>query len=492
MEEYELQLLTVEQALLTTQDETARQELQTLKDSLIELIALTQVTEEENKKEKAKEDDDDDEMQRFMREINEISKDEKRDDKTKLQELRDKFEKMVGEKCSAPHKHTWGAVAYHNAIICGIEDEAYIDEDGNVDVKLRVLFTNPTHREMLPCNYYFEGNCRFDDANCHFSHGESIPAGELREYAVPDFSRLSRNCVVLAKLNDRLWHRGRVLCANFIEKLCRVRLDNREHKEREQDFNFEDLLPIFHDEDLSSGSSSDSDTESDDYPMTSSDTNGGFSNLFTYQLAQPLGNWEKHTRGIGSKLMAKMGYVYGTGLGSDGRGIITPVTAQILPPGRSLDHCMELREAANGDKDLFSVEKKLQKDQKKQEQLNAKAYERETQKSSVDVFSFINDTIFSTPKSTDIPKNKPSLQSHTAKSLNVESVRVADDIRRKEREIAEVEKSLKRNASGSQLHDHFKQKLQAKNAELNALQREEKSLSREQATRKTKEKLCVF
>lgn len=197
-------------------------------------------------------------------------------------------------------------------------------------------------------------------------------------------------------------------------------------------------------------------------------------------------------QGIGSKLMEKMGYVYGTGLGSGGRGIITPVTAQILPPGRSLDHCMELREAANGDKDLFSVEKKLRKDQKKQEILNAKAYERESQKINTDVFAFINDTILATPKTNETPKNKSSLQSHSSKSLNVESVRIADDIRRKEREIAEVERSLKRNANVSKIHDHLKQKLYVKNEELNALQREEKSLTREQATRKTKEKLCVF
>lgn len=190
--------------------------------------------------------------------------------------------------------------------------------------------------------------------------------------------------------------------------------------------------------------------------------------------------------------MEKMGYIYGTGLGSGGRGIITPVTAQILPPGRSLDHCMELREAANGDKDLFSVEKQLQKNQKKQEILNTKAYEREAQKMNTNVFTFINDTILSTPKSNEIPKNKPSLQSHSSKSLNVESVRIADDIRRKEREIAEVERSLKRNPNGSKIHDHLKQKLNAKNEELYILQREEKSLSREQATRKTKEKLCVF
>lgn len=235
--------MSVEQALLSTHDESARQELQTLKDNLVELIALTQVTQEENKNDNQIVDD---EIQRFMKEINEIGKDEQGDDGTKAEELKTKFEKMIGEKCSAPHKHSWGAIAYHNAIICGIEDEAYIDDDGNVDVKLRILFTNPTHREMLPCNYYLNGNCRFDDANCHFSHGEIVSATEIREYVVPDFSRLSRNCVVLAKLKDRMWHRGRILCSNFVEKVCRVRLDNRQHNEREKDFNFEDLLPIFH------------------------------------------------------------------------------------------------------------------------------------------------------------------------------------------------------------------------------------------------------
>lgn len=151
---------------------------------------------------------------------------------------------MVGEKCRAPHKHTWGAVAYHNAIICSIEDEGSIDDEGHVDVSFRILFTNPTHREMMPCSYYLEGECRFDDANCHFSHGEVVQATDVREYTTPDFARLSRSCVVLAKLDDGLWHRGRVLCANFVEKQCRVRLDSRNNKVREKDFNFEDVLPI--------------------------------------------------------------------------------------------------------------------------------------------------------------------------------------------------------------------------------------------------------
>ncbi|XP_054742779.1 zinc finger CCCH-type with G patch domain-containing protein [Anastrepha obliqua] len=502
--EYESQLQRVEQSLHATENEDERIALSGLKADLLELIELTKQT---YAAEHSHNEDGcvfNEELERFKSEIAQLNNDGtngsndtidcKGDDEKQMEELRSNLETMVGQKCSAPHQHTWGAIGYHNALVCGVDNSATIDCKGVLKIRLRVLFTNPTHREMLPCLFYLEGECRFDDEHCHYSHGELVDVEELRPYTEPDFTLLARNCVVLAKLPDRLWYRGRVLCANFVEKLCRVRLDKRDENKRERDFSFEDLLPIFHDDDLSSGSSSESSNE-DDVGYSEDVKNARRAQLteqqlFEFKSTQPLGEWEKHTRGIGSKIMAKMGYIHGTGLGSDGGGIVIPVTAQILPQGYSLDRCMELREAANGDKNYFSVEKKILLQKKKQEKYNVKAYERESQRT--DVFTFINDNILGRETESKEAKKTLSLSNETTKSLNVASVRIADDIRRKEREIIKLRQSMDRNANGTDVHKRLKQQLQTKLEELKALQKEENKLSTEQASRKTKNKLCIF
>ncbi|KAJ8617528.1 hypothetical protein MRB53_013714 [Persea americana] len=51
---------------------------------------------------------------------------------------------------------------------------------------------------------------------------------------------------------------------------------------------------------------------------------------------EKIGAFEKHTKGFGSKMMAKMGFVEGTGLGRDAQGITKPLTAVRLPKSRGL------------------------------------------------------------------------------------------------------------------------------------------------------------
>lgn len=51
---------------------------------------------------------------------------------------------------------------------------------------------------------------------------------------------------------------------------------------------------------------------------------------------ESIGAFEKHTKGFGSRMMAKMGFVPGTGLGKDAQGIINPLAAVKLPKSRGL------------------------------------------------------------------------------------------------------------------------------------------------------------
>ncbi|KAM1061491.1 hypothetical protein ACFX14_025865 [Malus domestica] len=52
--------------------------------------------------------------------------------------------------------------------------------------------------------------------------------------------------------------------------------------------------------------------------------------------SQRVGAFERHTKGFGSKMMAKMGFVEGTGLGKDSQGIVNPLAAVRLPKSRGL------------------------------------------------------------------------------------------------------------------------------------------------------------
>lgn len=239
--------------------------------------------------------------------------------------------------------------------------------------------------------------------------------------------------------------------------------------------------------------------------------------LLTPAPDQKLGAWEAHTKGFGSRILQKFGYIVGTGLGQNGEGIIVPISAQVLPPGRSLDHCMTLREQANGDKDLFSVEKKLKRQQARQERQNVKAYERAKQKED-NIFNFLNQNILNNMPSTSgmhhntavaaaaaaaalmkkdahRSTSKPSpidYKTQTNRNLNVESLKIGEDIRKMEREIQKLQESLRRHKDGTQMSQQLNMQLDIRKTELDRMKKSESCLHKEQNLRKDKTKLTIF
>lgn len=162
---------------------------------------------------------------------------------------------------------------------------------------------------------------------------------------------------------------------------------------------------------------------------------------------------------------------------------------------------MALREQANGDKNLFSVERKLKRQQQKQEIQNAKAYERE--KNNQDVFNFLNQNILNNMPSTSGNQSmlkeakrqkttKNDIKTHTTRKLNVESLKIGEDIRKMEREIQKLSESLRRQKDGTHISQQLNMQLDIRKTELDRMKKSESCLLTEQNIRKDKSKLSIF
>ncbi|KFB46993.1 AGAP002111-PA-like protein [Anopheles sinensis] len=516
IQQYTAQITQIDQVLQLTTDKNERLELEKLKYDLTELLHLTRETldhaivdgtstETKEAADRNGGDEVEDEFAQFMKEIKELDKEESdekeapsSDDSPAAKQDDLDLDGLVGSKCSAPHVHSWGSKVYHNAMVCSL------DTSELANATATVLFTNPTHQEMIPCSYFLEGECRFSEERCRYSHGEVVRLDELRDYREPQFERLRQkgSRALVKQQPSRLWCKGTVQSVNFETKTCKVQLEEGKQREQ-QEVPFEDLFPL--DDDEGDGSGGDKSSTDDDSSGEEADEEAiRKAQLVEKSLFQPapdrrLGEWEEYTRGIGSKIMQKMGYVVGTGLGKEGEGRVVPVSAQVLPQGRSLDYCMELREQANGDKDLFSVEKKLIQLKKQQERKDARDYARRSAAASErkDVFSFINEQVFNGGESSSSsranqPQGKGDLKQHSSKNLNIASLKLSEEIRRAEAEVERLKIALTRHKAGTPASDNLLKQIEAKRAEISRMQATEHNISVEQRLRNDKRKMTVF
>lgn len=55
---------------------------------------------------------------------------------------------------------------------------------------------HPTNKKMQPCPYYLEGNCKYSDDKCHYSHGYAVRLDEVQDLRY-DFSLEIQNTLIV-------------------------------------------------------------------------------------------------------------------------------------------------------------------------------------------------------------------------------------------------------------------------------------------------------
>lgn len=530
IEVYQKQLQQIEEALAAAGNEDKSQ-LKELQANLLQLLELTlqqlnqqplsdevkddrgfdskeQVTETIAPSNDTNEDNNlDDEFALFKSEIAAIVGEDEPEEET-AKYSKEELEAMVGNHYRAPFTEKWGGLSYHNVVILSLVTR----DGGNINLgkpEVKVLYSQPTSTQMLTCRFFLSGHCKYSEDKCRFSHGKVIPVSEIKEYRDPNYDALVPGSRVLVQHSSDLWTNATV--QDILEDRSAFCIKYDKNKEIAEVTAMQ-LVPLCCEDSMEQNSDDDYDDAErlkkpefikDTNPDSSDDESQIFipsANWYQNSLSCRLGEWEKYTKGIGSKLMLKMGYVVGTGLGREGEGRVEPVTAYVYPQGVSLDRCMELREASNGE-ELLEVEKRLDREKRKEEAKSAQVAERLRKQTSV--FDIINKKLggkgHTSEDDTDDPKQKPAvnicstvLQKDTAKNLNMKNYQISENIRQLEKEVQKMEKAKSRQSNNKAALGIINTKLEAKRLELQKFKEAELKVQGEQQKRRDTKKYCVF
>ncbi|KAM4738373.1 zinc finger CCCH-type with G patch domain-containing protein [Anableps anableps] len=392
-------------------------------------------------------------------------------------------DELSGTKVRAPYRTTWGTLEYHNAMVVGAEPP-----DGE-EAQVRVLYVYPTQKSMKPCPFYLEDKCRFQE-NCRFSHGEVVYVSELREFLDCDLSNLEEGSACLARHEDGIWYPAKI--KEIDSGFFTVKFDSLLMKDAVVEADGV-IPPLREDDPLSSDSDSD-DTGDADAVAYAKVLDSAAESAAAVNSAN-FGGWEAHTRGIGSKLMLKMGYEYGKGLGKMQEGRVEPVMAVVLPKGKSLDECAELTQRR--------TQSRAAKDGTHGARPKRCRKPRVSTRGRRTVFDFLNHKLGD--KSSDPAEGGAAAASgatgveayragkSTKRSLNVKLFQAAERVAQTEREIQKLSESLSRQTGrDSSRVKQLEEKLSAARRLLAQQKAHELSIQKEHKKADTHKKMTEF
>lgn len=290
-------------------------DIESLKEKLRHLDKLmAEETDEESKKELIQTKEDLEELVQLMaEEIEEktagesaemIEEDEGADETTGECELEAIIQlisdDLIGSRCMAPFDSD-RSLALHTAIIMDIDSPS----------RVRVLFSHPTCPSMKACSHFLSSTCRYN-SNCRFSHGYSVELERIQDYEKPDYTSIVEQGLILVKGLSDLWELGRISAIDGQDVAVKVLKSGTEVSAKRKD-----LVPI--------GKFEEEQPDQESWKELKKDTLGGV-------VVGDLGKWNGGD--IGMKLMVKMGYKVGQGLGKRSDGIVHAIQARICPKSK--------------------------------------------------------------------------------------------------------------------------------------------------------------
>ncbi|EGT59845.1 hypothetical protein CAEBREN_23807 [Caenorhabditis brenneri] len=368
LENLKLQIRQLNVLIDQEEDESSREELIQTKNDLEELLSLMEEEEEEKNScegtsEEVKKDDV-------------LDEDDGEDDNS--------TDNLLGSRCLAPYNSD-RSLPLHTAIIMDIESST----------RVRVLFSHPTCSAMKPCTHFLGSNCRFNE-NCRFSHGYSVELERIEDYQEPDYSSIVEQGLVLVKGSSELWELGRISAIDGQQVAVKLLKSGNEVSAKRKD-----LVPL--------GEIEKEEKKDDSWNELKQETLGRVS-------VGDIGKWNGG-EGVGMKLMMKMGYKVGEGLGKRSDGIVHAIQARICAKNASLDEVMTRKRKV--------VDGKEKRTPKKLKKLNT------NDDSEKDIFAFINRKLEKKSERTfaDLRKETEEMTGYSSKTLASKNIDLESELR---------------------------------------------------------------